>query len=91
MPEKKKVHIDEQIQQAKALVNNSWKQLNEEDREVALAIVTTLDWVSKNASTIRLAAEVGRHPDLLGFVQDALEAQKAFPGSEFHLPTENEV
>lgn len=86
----KKVHIDDQIKQAKDLCNTAWKQLSAEDREVSLAIVKTLEWVSENADSIRMAAEIRKHNDLLGFVQDALDAQKAFPGSEFHLPTDND-
>ncbi len=78
-----KIHIDDQIIEAKRLVNNDWPNIAGEQKEIAKAIVTTLQWIRDNADTIRLTAKVSKQPNLLDFVKNALKTKEAFPGSEF--------
>jgi len=83
--------IESQIKQAKDLCNRSWKDLSKEERDVSLQLVKTLEWIEKNGDTVKMAVEVKKHVDLMAFVQDAIDAQHAFPGSTIHIPTENDT
>ena len=60
-----KIHIDDQIVEAKRLVNKEWPHIKGEQRNVAKSIVDTLQWVRDNADTIRLAARAAKEDDIL--------------------------